>query len=67
MNTVYVQGEWKEVTSALLTKALKSAVKAIGEDNLGIKADTVGTHYIRAPHAMFPYIKNSTHQQSFSW
>ena len=57
VNTVYVQGESKEVTSALPTKALKIAVKAIGEDHLGTKADTVGTHSIRTSFDMFLYSK----------
>ena len=37
-------------------KSLKIAVKEIGEEKLGIKADTVGTHYIRTSSAMFLYI-----------
>ena len=36
-------------------RSLKISVKAIGEEKLGIKADTVGTHYIRTSHAMFLY------------
>ena len=51
-----MQGERKEVTSALLMKSLKSAVKVIGEYQMGIKADTVGTHSIRTSLAIFLYI-----------
>ena len=56
MNTVYVQGERKEVISALLIKSLNSIVKSTGEDHLRIKADTVGTYSIKTSLDMFLYI-----------
>ena len=37
-------------------KALNSGVKEIGEDHLGIKADTIYTHSIRTYITMFLYI-----------
>ena len=57
VNIVYVQGESKEVTSALLIKSLKISVKEIGEEHLGIKDDTVGTNSIRKSLVVFLYIK----------
>ena len=53
VNVVYLQGKKKEVTSSQLMKALKNSVKAILYEHLGIKADTVDTHSIRASFAMF--------------
>ena len=56
IKTVYAQVEGKEVTSALLMKSLKSAVKEIGKEHLSIKADTICTHSIIISLFMFLYI-----------
>ena len=37
-------------------KSLNIAVKLIGKKKLGIKSETVSTHYIRTSHAMVLYI-----------
>ena len=57
----HVSSVWKNhkiehVTSAEMVAALRDAVRAIGEDKLGFKAEQVGTHYQRSVAAMAMYL-----------
>ena len=46
----------EQITSTEMIEALQEAVIAIGEDQLEIKADDVGTHSIRSASAMAVYL-----------
>ena len=46
----------EHVTSAEMVAALRDAVRAIGEDKLGFKAEQIGTHYQRSGAAMAMYL-----------
>lgn len=42
----------EHITSAMMVESLRDAVKAIGEDKLGFKAEEIGTHSIRSGAVM---------------
>jgi hypothetical protein len=56
ISTVIVNGNLKQVTSTHMIYALRDAVGAIGEVNLGIKKEDIGTHSIRSGAAMTMYL-----------
>ena len=56
MSAVWINDRIKHITSTEIIEALRAAVIAIGEDQLGIKADDVGTHSIISAAEMAMYL-----------
>ena len=52
VNLVRSHRNYEYITSRKIRQALRHTVKSIGENKLGIKADSVGTHSIRSTFAM---------------
>ena len=52
INSVYVKGKVKEITSFHVRTKLRAAVAAIGESALGFKATDIGCHSLRSGAAM---------------
>jgi hypothetical protein len=52
VNTVFVKGKVKEITSFHIRTKLRAAVSAIGEASLGFKANEIGCHSLRSGAAM---------------
>ena len=56
VSEVWKNQKIKHVTSAEMVAALRDAVRAIGEDKLGFKAEQVGTHSQISGEAMVIYL-----------
>jgi hypothetical protein len=56
VSAVWRNGQIEHITSEELVRALRCAVKAVGEDRLGIQADEIGCHSIRSGSAMAMYL-----------
>ena len=56
VSAVWRNSRIEHVTSEEMIEALQAAVKAIGEELLGIKAEEVGTHSIRSGSAMAMFL-----------
>ena len=56
VSAVWRNDRIEHITSTEMIESLRAAVIAIGEDQLGIKADDVGTHSIRSAAAMAMYL-----------
>ena len=56
VSAVWRNDRIEHITSTEIIEALQAAVIAIGEDQLVIKVDDVGTHLIRSSAAMAMYL-----------
>jgi len=48
INTVVLDGKLSTISSTIILEKIRTAVKALGKDNLGFTADEVGTHSNRS-------------------
>ena len=58
VNLVRSQRNYEYITSRQIRNTLRYTIKSIGENKLGIKADSVGTHSIRSTFAMILLLEN---------
>ena len=58
VNTIYTKGGLKQIGSNQTRSFIKSHVKSLGQDRLGIDAKQVGTHSLRSSCAMLLYLTN---------
>ena len=56
VNTVFLNGKLKTITSSIVRKKLWSAAKLVGEDHLGFHPNDIGTHSIRSVATMSMYL-----------
>jgi hypothetical protein len=58
VNTFQKAGKLVKITSNQTRNVIRSNVKSIGQERLGINADAVGTHSLRSSCAMLLYLAN---------
>lgn len=58
VNTFYTKGSLKLISSNQTRSFIKSHVRSLGQDRLGLKANQVGTHSLRSSCAMLLYLTN---------
>ena len=56
INTVVLDGKLSTISSTIILEKIRTAVKALGKDNLGFTADEVGTHSNRSGGAIGMYL-----------
>ena len=56
VNTIRVEDKLLKLSSSTMLLKLRSAVRALGEEKLGFKAEDIGTHSLRSGAAMALYL-----------
>ncbi len=59
INTVVIKGKLSTIPSSIILEKIRSAVKALGKDNLDFTADEVSTHSNRSGGAMGMYLSGT--------